>query len=105
MKNDFGARIRHARVFGTPRVPAPYEGQTSGHLLSGLKGPRSSFGKPSIAVPPQILVVSLDTGHLVFLFTYESADGHVNIETSERVLPSRTTVLEEPGKHIAVDPK
>lgn len=117
-KTFFEARIRHARVFGMPREPAFSYDQTikvedveamaisdSNPLLPGQSGRMKPRGRARVSVPPQILVLSLDTGSLLFVFAYESADGTVHFMTSSRALPTGPSELEEPGKRIAVDPK
>lgn len=112
------ARIRHARVFGVPTEPAfsynaevkveDVEAMPVSDSNPSLPGPSEKMephGKAEMTVPPQILVLSLDTGSLLFVFAYETADGAVQFTATSKALPSRLSALEEPGKRIAVDPK
>ncbi|KAI9789194.1 MAG: hypothetical protein M1816_006328 [Peltula sp. TS41687] len=115
------ARIQHARAFGVPRGPErsfsypttkvkdeDEEAMPTSH--SNPFSPHQSevskqHGKAQMTVPPQILVLSLDTGSLLFVFAYECADGTVQFTASSRPLHRSLSELEEPGKRMAVDPK
>jgi hypothetical protein len=56
-------------------------------------------------LPPQILVLALDSKELVFLYATESADGRVEFVHARRPLPADVSLLEQYGRHIAVDPR
>lgn len=119
-KADFGSRIRAARVFGEPRQPrydVPYvNGKTfsftdrldafsDSNLVKSEQHESNNdiTSQPSL-VPPHILALTLETPELVFLFATQGPDG-VRFSTRSRPLPSNRSFLEQPGKHIAVDPK
>ncbi|KAI9760408.1 MAG: hypothetical protein M4579_001704 [Chaenotheca gracillima] len=114
IKSDFGAKILHARIFGESRTTEDAEDtktEPSG-VDTGIRDDipdlssdcvESVLGQPKL--PPQFLVLSLDTGKLVFLFAYSTTDGSIEFVTRVRSLQSRMTELQVPGKHIAVDPK
>lgn len=117
-KTLFDARIRHARVFGVPREPAPFytarvktedvESKTASdsNLLSPQQSEKAEqHGKVRMTVPPQILVLSLDTRSLLFVMAYESADGSVHFTASSKPLPPGLSPLQQPGERMAVDPK
>lgn len=101
-KADFGSTIRAARVFGTARKPAVpgldafIKAESEEMDLDVPSGPK---------VPPQILVVALESKELVFLFAIDNDQGHVDFLTSCRPLPEQRSYLEQHGKHVAVDPK
>ena len=101
-KADFGSNIRAARVFGTARKPA----------VPGLDAmTKAEFEEMDLdvpsgqKVPPQILVVTLESKQLVFLFAIDNDHGHVDFLTCPRPLPEQLSFLEQHGKHVAVDPK
>jgi len=102
IKADFGSTIRAARVFGTARKPtvagldALIKAESEEMDLDVPSGPK---------VPPQILVVALESKELVFLFAIDNDQGHVDFVTSRRPLPEQRSYLEQHGKHVAVDPK
>ena len=101
-KADFGSTIRAARVFGTARKPA----------VPGLdafikrESEEMELDVPSgQKVPPQILVLALESKELVFLFAFDDDHGQVKFLASHRPLPDQRSYLEQHGKHVAVDPK
>ena len=102
MKADFASTIRAARVFGTARRPAVsgldaiIKAESEEMDLDERSGPK---------VPPQILVLALESKELVFLFAFDNEDGQVEFLTSHRPLPDQRSYLEQLGKHVAVDPK
>ncbi|KAI9880096.1 MAG: hypothetical protein M1830_005341 [Pleopsidium flavum] len=101
-KADFGSTIRTARVFGTARKPAvpgldAFIKRESEEME--LDTPREQ------EVPPQILVLTLESKELVFLFAFEDGHGQVKFIASHRPLPDQRSYLEQHGKHVAVDPK
>ncbi|KAI9846584.1 MAG: hypothetical protein M1837_003825 [Sclerophora amabilis] len=113
-KCDFGAKIQHARIFGIPRKPAmpgldasiARDLPPAGYAYNdAIPDPQDVpiFDQPKL--PPHILVLTLDSSTLVFLFAQEGTDGSVNFITSSRSLPRRVSELQYPGKQIAVDPK
>lgn len=118
-KADFGSRIRAARILGAPRQPRFDDSYVNGKSFSFTdrvksvsntplvknEQPESNNGvapQPSL-VPPHILALTLEAPELVFLFATQEADG-VRFSTRNRPLPSNRSFLEQPGKHIAVDP-
>jgi hypothetical protein len=57
-------------------------------------------------LPPQILILVLERGSLVFLFANDTINGHepVRFFMYELSWTSRS-FLETPGRYVAVDPK
>ncbi|KAJ9636698.1 hypothetical protein H2199_007692 [Coniosporium tulheliwenetii] len=92
-KADFGARIRAARVFGEQRLPAMDARETSMDLDN------------SDMIPPQILVLTLESKELMFLFVHQEPSGALSFPSSVLPLPDQRSFLEQPGKHLAVDPR
>ena len=101
-KADFGSTIRAARVFGTARKPA-----VSGlDALIKIESEGMDLDVPDgQKVPPQILVLALESKELVFLFAIDRDQGQVDFLTRSRPLPEQRSYLEQLGKHVAVDPK
>ncbi|KAK8188013.1 mono-functional DNA-alkylating methyl methanesulfonate N-term-domain-containing protein [Phyllosticta capitalensis] len=99
-KADFGSRIRAARIFGEPRKFIHPDLQ---HLLTAEQAQAHAESVDSI--PPQFLVLTLESREMLFLFAREREDGYIEwIETSLPLHPD-VSVLESPGKHLAVDPR
>ncbi len=92
-KADFGGRIRAARVFGEQRLPTMDARETPMELDT------------SDMIPPQILVLTLESNELMFLFVHQEPSGALGFPFSVLPLPEKTNFLEQQGKHLAVDPK
>lgn len=107
-KADFDSTIRSARVLGTPRKIEQW-GFTE-TPVSVIKHEEAvyrvqpSFYRPEL--PPQILVMALESSKLVFICMFYDFSGHVRWLSSYRVLPNYAqTYSKQLGEHIAVDPK
>ncbi|KAF2837311.1 hypothetical protein M501DRAFT_938234 [Patellaria atrata CBS 101060] len=102
-KSDFGSRIRAAKVFGkqitpvldTPEPDIKMENDAEENLETEVP----------VSFPPQVLILSLESKKLLFLFADQEASGKLNFVQSSLPLPSQRSFPEEPGKNIAVDPK
>ncbi|KAH0538052.1 hypothetical protein FGG08_005314 [Glutinoglossum americanum] len=119
IKTDFGSSIRHAQVFGTPRKPTTrgLDAVIKKELEAGLEAvngsqswTRDKHGKAGLElpmVPPQILVLTLESADIVFLFAYHTIGPNSRVEffTCQRSLPGGRSFLEKLGEIIAVDPK
>lgn len=112
-KNDFGCRIRNACVVGSFIVPELRDdgGAESSSLLpmkaedehpSPLNFPRPKRPARNAQLPPQFLVVVLETGHNVFLFLRPGSNGTFEFVESRFRSPGHRTGY--PGFHVAVDP-
>lgn len=107
-KRNFRFKIRHAKVFGTPRQP------TGAHLDPTFKEededaiPMDLYpeqGSAVVTLPPQILVLTLESRDLLFLFAQTNETSNVRFITVTHPLPAMHSSLEQPGKYIAVDPR
>ena len=108
IKSDFNSTIRAARVFGSPRkITASVQEPTGIDAI--IKNEELPFSDNSdeyqAAIPPQILVLSLDSKKLVFLFAFHDTLGDVHFLSSQWPLPSGAAHNEQVGEYIAVDPK
>jgi hypothetical protein len=55
--------------------------------------------------PPQILVTSLASSELVFLYAKQLSPGDVRFVHGKRILLSGVSQIERYGKHLAIDPQ
>ncbi|CAN8103139.1 unnamed protein product [Discula destructiva] len=108
-KCDFGSRIRNAKVIGSS--PAIVQGEE--YATNGFHNTHTddnvamtdidSFGSPSESrsLPPQLLLLVLETGDCVFLFLRPVGDAFEFVAEQHHVESAR---LVRPGFHLAVDP-
>lgn len=104
-KDDFDCRILGSRILGH----AVNDGMDDQDNMEDIKIEDADFSdrsrSESSELPPQCLVLTLETQQLVFVFASESSDGVVNFEMTSNVpLPVSTQPLERLGKYLAVDP-
>ncbi|KAI0161771.1 hypothetical protein GGR52DRAFT_139356 [Hypoxylon sp. FL1284] len=95
-KNDFGSRIRNAVVMGSPQYSrkASEPAEDSGHVKTeDLEHP---------LLPPQLLILALERGVLVFLFLQKDGAGNWTWVSSTHKVPGKRLVY--PGFHMAIDP-
>ncbi|KAL5316563.1 hypothetical protein ACEPPN_015612 [Leptodophora sp. 'Broadleaf-Isolate-01'] len=114
-KEDFGARIRNARVVGSvkayerdPDVLAQYahvktENAGSDFQMSGGDIPTHSTSRVTYLLPPQCLLLQLDTGDSVFLTLNRSGNDKLEFVASKHRV-SKPMLKLQPGMHLAVDP-
>jgi hypothetical protein len=125
-KTDFGSRSRNAKVIGAPPESATDDEKDdtqidiktedddaildsgdddsiSGDETMGGMGPNRPTGKAAnIRLPPQQLLVVLESGDCVFLFIHpESGDNPEFVSTHYQPLGKR---MVQPGFHTCVDP-
>ena len=108
VKADFDSAIRAARIFGSPRkITASVQEPTGIDAIVKNEEltPGDGDDQDHVGIPPQILVLSLESKKLVFLFAFHDSLGAVHFVSSERLLPSQAIHNEQLGQHIAVDPK
>ena len=104
-KSDFGSRIRAAAVVGrrVEEHDEPYLPFIKGENLGSVTGDESSGPD---TVPPQMLVVSLESGELRFIFAKQNhAAADLDFFESSTSLPLAIPAIQQPGKHLAVDPR
>ncbi|KAL8807738.1 MAG: hypothetical protein Q9182_000549 [Xanthomendoza sp. 2 TL-2023] len=110
-KRDFDSPILAAKIWGLrrePKVP-----QFPGHLWDPRshtyrsQSPVETKPEPfhDNEIPPQILVLSLVSRILVFLFAYHDVHGRVHFLSNTWRLPAQAELIEELGRHLAVDPR
>lgn len=106
IKKDFDSSIQAAKIIGLPRKPKipRFPGKFWGDHSpqSPLETKPEPFQENEI--PPQILVLSLASRVLVFLFAYYDVHDTVHFVSSTQPLPAQIQLSEELGVHMAVDP-
>ncbi|KAM7196411.1 Mono-functional DNA-alkylating methyl methanesulfonate N-term domain containing protein [Naviculisporaceae sp. PSN 640] len=100
-KNDFGIRIRNAAVFGTFNINDNGHGQEGGLPKFGWSSPPTLTGNTS-QLPPQQLLLVLESGMCVFLFLEKGPDGTLEFRTHLYRNPMPKSLYM--GFHLAVDP-
>lgn len=106
-KSDFKARILAARVFGEPR-----EVRTNKRVASPLSKnqtvyrPRPSMtGSQEHVLPPEIIVLTLASRTLMFLWAQSTPTGTVTFNRKTIKLPAGSSRFDRLGTFLAVDPK
>ncbi|RMZ40289.1 hypothetical protein AFCA_003897 [Aspergillus flavus] len=95
-KSDFDSNIMAAKVINVG-TELPWEAQMK---LGASAAPVNS--EPQIGLPPQILLLSLASRELVFLYYSMSSDQFIH---HHRPLPSDVSTFERFGRNIAVEPR
>ncbi|MCJ1479162.1 hypothetical protein MMC13_007846 [Lambiella insularis] len=115
IKDDFGATIRAARVIGSPlqpvreiRSPGLDEIIKEENVDDGPADPMEIDQDTRPEVPPQILVLALQSGRvdkLLFLFTAQNPSDQTIFVSFQHPLPYQDNYLDRLGKNLAVDPR
>ncbi|TKA68176.1 hypothetical protein B0A55_07355, partial [Friedmanniomyces simplex] len=95
-KDDFDAQIRAAAVFRIDQDPLDED------FIVKLED--GSASQPDSPVPPDLLVLTLSTHDLVFIYLEVRADGTLHFVQQTLPLPTFDRILFQPGEHLAVDP-
>lgn len=106
-KSDFSGRILTARVFGAPRkVPVQ---RMVGSPLSAkqtAQGSRqSATGSDDHLLPPELLVLTLTSRTLMFLWAQQNATDKPVFRQKSIKLPAGSSRFDRLGQYIAIDPK
>ncbi|KAI1379323.1 hypothetical protein F4677DRAFT_328209 [Hypoxylon crocopeplum] len=112
-KKDFGSRIRNAVVMGSPQYSrkASESTEDSTHVKAeddddsdmidmGTAAP--GFRDVNSLLPPQLLILVLERGDLVFLFLQQGPARSWVFVSSTHKVPGQRLVC--PGYHMAIDP-
>lgn len=99
VKADFDSSIRSARVVGLPRRYYFDDCRIEGSDAIVKKEPQD------MQIPPHILVLTLESNKLVFLFALDESPSQISFVSYQRPLPSHGSSLEALGEHVAVDPR
>lgn len=104
-KFDFDAKIVGAKVISV----SPELGLEE-QMKLGVDGQKQeSASSPPAAdhkeLPPHILVLVLSSREVLFVYTRKGPRDRVEFVHTKRPLPADVSLLEEYGKHVAVDPR
>ncbi|PFH55970.1 hypothetical protein XA68_17315 [Ophiocordyceps unilateralis] len=107
-KKDFGSRIRSAAVLGDSsehglddEAPGDCFQFESDDSTTMVDVPDVPNGSPTRQLPPQLLVLILETGDTIFLFLRAQPGSPIDFVSSTYTLPRRIPYL---GYHLAIDP-
>ncbi|KAI0111987.1 mono-functional DNA-alkylating methyl methanesulfonate N-term-domain-containing protein [Daldinia grandis] len=111
-KRDFGSRIRNAVVMGSPQYSrkASETNEDTMHVKAEDGDPEMvdmgttlpGLRDVNTKLPPQILVLVLERGDLVFLFLQQGPANSWIFFTSTHGIPAQRLIC--PGFHMAIDP-
>lgn len=107
-KSNFnGARILAAKVFGDPReVPTTRAaGGTLPKKHALHRERRSMTGDDECLLPPEVIVLTLTTRTLMFLWARPTQTGAVAFSQKTIRLPAATSRIDRFGTFLAIDPK
>ncbi|KAL9630874.1 MAG: hypothetical protein Q9204_004500 [Flavoplaca sp. TL-2023a] len=110
-KKDFDSPLQAARILGLPREPKipRFPGKDWSKSSDADRSQSSTETKANLLheneVPPQILVLTLASRNLLFLFAYHDVHERVHFLSNTFPLPAQAAESEELGVHLAVDPK
>lgn len=113
-KENFGARIRNARVIGTPDLtlegeislfgsPHIKEEDDDDVMADVGEAPLRTHPRKEPGLAPQFIVLQLDTGDSVFLTLRQTETGDLKFVSSRHRVP-RPMLQQQPGMHLCVDP-
>lgn len=105
-KSDFDSRIRAARIFGEPKK-AELQEQLDADLpsSSNVSSAKLDQTQSDGIIPPQVIVLTLESRKLMFLYAQQDDTGAVKFCQSTLAFPPGKTFLEQPGKLLTVDAK
>lgn len=114
-KSDFKGTILAARVFGNRRTASEVKAEHGTPIKKkDIRAHRNSLvggetnivpGKEADILPSEVLVLTLDSRALMFLWAQQAPTGTVKFCHETIRLPSATSLIDRPGAFLAVDPK
>jgi hypothetical protein len=104
-KADFHGRILASRVFGDPRelptrVVSPLPAKRTLH-----RARRSTTGEEKLVLPPEVVVLTLTTRTLMFLWAQHTQSGAVTFSQKTVKLPAGASPMDRFGTFLAIDSK
>lgn len=107
-KADFGSAIRCVKVLGLPKSCHVSGDSIEKDDLVMKEEPQEFYDYSHdlpLQIPPQMLVMTLETNKLVFLFAIHNEQNTVQFVSAQRPFPAVPLINKQLGEHIAVDPK
>lgn len=105
-KSNFSGRILAAKVFGEPRKVQVYTEYGQPWNKAAVHAERWSFtADEADALPPEIIVLTLSSRTLMFLWAHQTQTGSVGFHQKTFRLPAGTSRHDRLGSFLAIDPK
>lgn len=104
-KSNFKARILAARVFGDPREIPMHVASPLPHKPGLHRSRRSMTGEDTSVIPPEVVVLTLSSRTLMFLWAYQSQAGVVTFRQRTIRLPAGASRFDRFGAFLAIDPQ
>ena len=107
VKSNFSGRILTARVFGDPRE-VRVKRTVGSPLPKRQTSPRASRAPAHTSehsLPPEVLVLTLTSRTLMFLWAQHSATGRTIFQQKTVKFPACSSRFDRLGQYLAVDPK
>jgi len=110
-KENFGARIRNARIVGSLEAyeddmtieATPVKDEDSDVSMDNDDAQPKTKPLDKLSLPPQFILLQLHTGDSVFLRLHQSENGKLAF-VSSRYRVTKPMLTLQPGMHLAVDP-
>ena len=96
-KCDFDSRIRAAAAFSNWSISGSYD--------TFIKSETDAGSMESKQMPPQSIVLTLESNDLLFLYLLEEPNGTPKFVQQNYPMPSFDRILFQPGEHLAVEPR
>jgi hypothetical protein len=104
-KSDFTGRILAAKVFGQPRKVQVHSEYGQPWNKAAVHAKRRSFtADEADALPPEIIVLTLSSRTLMFLWARQTQTGSVSFHQKTFRLPAGTSRHDQLGSFLAIDP-
>ncbi|KAL5374116.1 hypothetical protein DPSP01_012177 [Paraphaeosphaeria sporulosa] len=106
-KSDFKGKILAAKAFGDPRKVQINTSEQSPLLkrASLHRGRRSTTGEEPNTLPLEVIVLTLSTRTLMFLWAKANHIGPTTFAQKMIQLPTATSRFNRPGQFLAIDPR
>ena len=98
-KDDFGTRIKAANTFTVDPNPTQ-----DGDDFIKRELADSQSKHPKSTLPPQLVVLTLDSNDLIFLYLKDDGAGIFGFVHQTCPMPSYDNAIHQTGDHLAVDP-
>ncbi|KAF3041985.1 hypothetical protein E8E12_009877 [Didymella heteroderae] len=107
VKTNFNGRILTARVFGDPREVrvSRIVGSQLSNVQTISRARRSPTRTDGQDLPPELIVLTLTSRTLMFLWAQHSATGRVIFQQKTVKLPAGSSRFDRLGQYLAVDTK
>jgi len=104
-KTDFNGRILAAKVFGDPREVPLNIGSPLPKKKVMHRARRSMTGDEEYVLPPEVMVLTLSSRTLIFLWAQHTQTGSSTFMQKTVSLPAGTSIFDRFGTYLAIDPK